>query len=514
MFKTPANPLHTLPLLVKKCKTLLQFKSIHAYILKSHLSPLSISHLFTLTSLPTHTHLLSIFHTLTHRNTFIYNSMIRSFTHNNSPLPAILYYLDMLNFGLIPNNYTYPPLIKASSVLEDLSTWKLVHSHVVKFGYCDDLFVVSSLVELYSRISDMETARRLFDEMPQRDVVLWTVMIDGYGKMGDVENARKLFDEMPQRNVVSWSAMMAGYSRVSDFKQVLCLFGEMQKLGVKPNESVLVTVLTACGNLGALAEGLWVHSYVKQQRKFESNTILGTAITDMFAKCGATDAALLAFDGIKDKDVGAWNAIICGVAMNGDAMRSLELFNKMWTNRAQPNETTFIAILTACTHAGLVDEGLRLFDQMGGLFKLNPRLEHYACIVDLLARAGKLEEAEKFVEERIGGLGEGDANVWGALLGACRTYGNVEVGNRVWKKLAGLGVADSGTYMILYNMYKESGWEMEANQAIRSIKEKGMKKKPGCSSIEVDGTVDEFIASDLSYHKQKRCLRLFSLWSI
>lgn len=404
----------------------------------------------------------------------------------------------MLRSDIPSNNYTFPPLIKACKGHK--STGTMVHTHVVKFGYEDDQFVVTALVEFYSLAGEMGVARRLFDEMSVRDVVLWTVMVDGYGKMGDVENARRLFDEMPVRNVISWSAMMAGYSRVSEFKEVMHLFREMQEASIKPNDSVLVSVLTACANLGALTQGLWVHSYVKHHN-LESNTILATAIIDMYAKCGYIEAALSVFEGIKNKDSGSWNAIISGVAMNGDARMSLTLFDKMCIDGSQPNETTFISIITACTHVGLVDEGIKLFDQMNTYYMIKPQLEHYACIVDLLARAGKLEACEKFVEERIGGFSEGDANVWGALLGACRTYGNVEVGNRVWRKLADLGVADCGTYMSLYNLYKESGWELEANQAIRSIREKGMRKKPGCSSIEVDGVADEFIAGDLSHQK-------------
>ncbi|PIA65673.1 hypothetical protein AQUCO_00100879v1 [Aquilegia coerulea] len=514
MFQNTVNPLlknnhpqNGFLLILKKCKTIKQFKEIHAYFLKSDLPPLSIARLFSISvsNANLFSHARLIFKNLIHRNTFIYNTMIRGFVQSHSPVTAIFCYLEMLNFGLVANNYTFPPLIKACSA-QVLPYSKLigdlVHAHVIKFGFPKDPFVVTTLIELYSSVGDMGTARRLFDGIPKRDVVLWTAMIDGYGKMGDVNEARVLFDEMPERNVISWSAMMAAYSRVSDFKEVLSLFREMQETGVRPNDSVLVSVLTACANLGAFAQGLWIHSYVKHNN-LDSNTILATAITDMYAKCGCVEAALSVFEGIKSKDVGAWNAMISGVAMNSDARKSLELFNRMCMDKAQPNETTFIAILTACTHAGLVDEGLTLFDQMSALYKLKPRLEHYACVVDLLARAGKLEEAEKFIDERIGGFSEGDANVWGALLGACRTYGNVEVGNRVWRKLAGLGVADCGTYMILYNMYKESGWDLEANHALKKIREMGMKKKPGCSLIEVDGVVDEFIASDIS-HPQAR----------
>ena len=424
----------------------------------------------------------------------------------------------MLNYGLTTNNYTFPPLIKACTLLLPPSSSKqigsLVHAHIVKFGFPDDPFVLSSLIVFYSSVLDMETARKLFDGIPKKDVVLWTAMIDGYGKMGDVEKARGLFQDMPARNVISWSAMMAGYSRVSNFKEVLSLFRQMQETGTRPNDSILVTVLTACANLGALAQGIWVHSYVKRYN-LESNSILATAIADMYAKCGCIEAALLVFEKIPNKDVGAWNAIISGVAMNGNAEKSLEIFTRMCLNKTQPNETTFVSLLTSCTHAGLVNEGLKLFEQMDSVYKVKPRLEHFACMVDLLARAGMLEEAEKFIEVKMGGFDGGDANVWGALLGACRIYGNVEVGNRVWKKLEKLRIEDCGTYVSLHNIYKGAGWEMEATKARNSLTELGLKKKPGCSLIEVDGMVDEFVAGDLSHPQGKEvCEILNSLFEV
>ncbi|KAF8406947.1 hypothetical protein HHK36_006068 [Tetracentron sinense] len=517
---TPHN--NGLLFLIEKCINLNQFKQIHAHLLKSYLpeNPLSIGPLLSAAAVSGDTALFayacSIFRYLLRRNTFMYNTMIRGYVQTHSPIPAIFCYLDMLNCGLIANNYTFPPLIKACTLLLPSSKLigSLVHAHVVKFGFPDDPFVLSALIEFYSSVRDMVTAQGLFDGSPKRDVVLWTAMVDGYGKNGDVKNARELFDEMPERNAISWSAMMAAYSRISDFKEVLRLFEQMQEVGTKPNESVLVTILTACANLGALSQGMWVHSYAKRHN-LDSNHILATALADMYSKCGCVESAFSVFEGIPNKDVSAWNAIISGVAMNGYARKSLELFSRMGVHGTKPTEATFIAILTACTHARLVDEGLKLFEQMGTLFKVEPQLEHYACVVDLLGRAGRLEEAEKFIEEKMGGLEGGDANVWGALLSACRTYGNVEVGNRVWKKLTNLRLGDCGTYVLLYNIYSEAGWEMQAKKVRRLMTEAGLKKKPGCSVIEVDGVVDEFLAGDLS-HPQAReiCMMLNSLFKV
>lgn len=430
----------------------------------------------------------------------MYNTMIRGYTQANLPKLAVFCYLDMFNMGIGSNNYTFPPLIKACTVLASSvkGIGRLVHTHVVKLGFDSDLFVVSSLIEFYSLIHEMEIARLLFDKSPVKDVVMWTTVVDGYGKLGDVKNARDVFEKMPERNAISWSAIMAAYSRISDFKEVLSLFSRMQNSNTRPNESVLVSVLTACAHLGAISQGLWVHSYAKRHN-LDNNVILATALVDMYSKCGHVESALSVFEGITNKDAGAWNAMISGFAMNGFARKAIDLFDRMIKSGRKPTQTTFVALLTTCTHGKMVEEGLNLFRQMNDIYGVEPQLEHYACVVDLLGRSGLVEEAEKFVDAEMGGIKGGDANVWGALLGACRIYGNVEVGNRVWKKLTDLGIADCGTHMLSYNLYKEAGLDVEAKKVRKIISDSRMKKKPGCSVIEVDGAVEEFLAGETSH---------------
>ncbi|PON88988.1 Pentatricopeptide repeat [Trema orientale] len=508
---------HLIISLSQKCKTLKQLKQIHAHVLKSSSpeNPFPVGPVLSAAATSGDgsffSYARSIFDHLRHRNVFMYNSMIRGYVRTSSPLDSVLCYLDMLDYGLAANHYTFPPLMKACTILVPGSTkliiGRLVHAHVVKFGFRDDPFVNSALIEFYSSVCEMGTGRLLFDNCHKKDVVLWTTMVDGYGKMGEVEKARELFDEMPERNAVSWSAMMAAYSRVSDFKEVLCLFGQMQEVSTKPNEAVLVSVLTACAHLGAVMQGIWVHSYAKRN-KLDANPILATALVDMYSKCGFLESALAVFEGIVNKDVEAWNAMITGLSLNGNARKSLEFFDKMTIDRVQPTETTFIAVLTACTHAKMVNEGLNLFDEMGTIYGVKPQREHHACVVDLLARAGMVEEAEKFIEEKMGGFEGWDANVWGALLGACRVYGKVEVGNRVWKKLADMGIADCGAHVLSYNMYREAGWEMQAKGVRKMISKSGMLKQPGCSVIEVNGVFEEFLAGDLCHPQAQEIFKI------
>ncbi|CAN4120569.1 unnamed protein product [Withania somnifera] len=480
----------------KKCRTLNHLKELHCQLLKLYL-PETPSAIGPLLSFAVNSRIPSffnysriVFQNLGYRSTFLYNTMIRGSMQSDLPIPAIIFYKHMLKDKVIVNNYTFPPLIKACSmVLKEFGQLGFsVHAHSLKLGLHHDRFIVAALIEYYSLNLEMNRACMLFDETPNRDVVMFTTIIDGYGKIGEVGKARLLFEEMPERNMISWSAMMAAYSRASNFKEVLCLYHRMEEDGLKPNESVLVSVLTACAHLGALAQGFWIHSLAKHYN-YEANLILATALVDMYSKCGRMELASSVFEAITCKDTGAWNAIISGFAMSGDAMKSVQLFDRMLASGSQPNETTFVAVLSACTHANMIDKGLSLFGRMRSVYGVEPRSEHRACVVDLLARAGKLEDAEKFIEENIGGIEKGDANVWGALLGACRVYGNLEVGNRIWRKLSNMKVADYGTYVLAYNMYKEAGWEMEATCVRQLIEEMRIKKQPGCSVIEVNGVV-------------------------
>ncbi|XP_016511799.1 pentatricopeptide repeat-containing protein At5g66520-like [Nicotiana tabacum] len=492
----------------QKCRTLNHLKELHCQLLKFYLpeTPSAIAPLLSFavnSSNPSFFNYLRIvFQNLGYQSTFLYNTMIRGYMQSDLPIPAVLCYKDMLRNKLIVNNYTFPPLIKACSmILNEFGQHGFsVHAHLLKLGLQHDRFIVAALIEFYSLNIEMDRARMLFDEITNRDVVMWTSMIDGYGKIGEVGKARLLFDEMPERNVISWSAMMAAYSRASDFKEVLCLYRRMEEDGLKPNESVLVSILTACAHLGALAQGLLVHSFAKHYN-YESNPILATALVDMYSKCGRMESASSVFEAMTYKDSGAWNAIISGFAMNGNAVKSVQLFDRMIASGNRPNETTFVALLSACTHAEMVDVGLSLFARMGSVYGVEPRFEHRACVVDLLARAGKLEDAEKFIEENMGGIEKADANVWGALLGACRVYGNVEVGDRIWRKLSNMKVIDHGTCVLAYNIYREAGRDVEAKCVRELIEEMRTKKQPGCSVIEVNDIAEKSFASDLLHPK-------------
>lgn len=434
----------------------------------------------------------------------LYNALIRGFSSSNHPLEALSLYKKMLQSGMRPNNFTFPFVIKACIESSMNRYGILIHSHVFKCGLESDSYVQSSLIHLYANGKDFKAAEHLFDKCPERDTVSWNSMIDGYVKsgnmelaravfdrmvcrdiiswntmingyaiIGNIEEATRLFDEMPERNIISWNSMMAGYVKCGNVddalkmfhempcrdviswnamlacyaqsgksNEALALFDGMKATGVKPSEATVVSLLSACGHLGALDQGLHFHSYINDH-KIEINSIVGTALVDMYSKCGSISQAAEVFYSMEYKDVLAWNTIITGMAMHGHAKEAQCLFKEMQEEGVAPNDITFVAMLGAFRHAGMIEEGQRLLVSMSSAYGVEPKVEHYGCVIDLLARAGKLEEAMNLIETM---PIEANACAWGALLGGCRIHGNAEVGGEIGKHLIDLQPQHSGRY--------------------------------------------------------------------
>ncbi|XP_028762459.1 pentatricopeptide repeat-containing protein At3g29230-like [Neltuma alba] len=345
-----------------------------------------------------------------------------------------------------------------------------------------DVFSWNSMIAGYVGIGDLEAAQDLFDRMPTKDVVSWNSMIDGYAKIGNVSLARKFFYQMPIRNVVSWNSMLAIYVRSKNFSECLRLADRMMERGeAMPNEATLVSVLTACANLGRLDIGLRVHSYIKS-KSIKSDVLLSTSLLTMYAKCGAMDMAKEVFDEMPIKNVVSWNSMIMGYGLHGNGEKALELFMEMEKIGPQPNDATFICILSACTHAGMVMEGWWYFDHMRRVYKIEPKVEHYGCMVDLLARAGLMRNSEELIR-RIPIKGEGGPALWGALLSACRTHSDSDLGKIVAKRLIELEPHDIGPYILLSNIYAAEGKWDDVEHVRLMIKEKGLQKKQAACSL-------------------------------
>ncbi|ESQ56235.1 hypothetical protein EUTSA_v10027059mg [Eutrema salsugineum] len=392
---------------------------------------------------------LAVFWHMPHRNIFSWNIIIGEFSRSGFAAESIGLFLRMWRESSVrPDDFTLPLLLRACSASpEEAKLGDLIHSLSLKLGFGASLFVSSALVIMYVDIKKISDARKLFDDMHVRDSVLYTAMFGGYVQQGE--------------------AILG-----------LALFREMMCSGFSLDSVVMVSLLTACGQLGALKHGKSVHGWcIRRCSCLGLN--LGNAITDMYVKCSNMACARKVFVNMQRKDVISWSSLILGYGLDGDGVVSINLFEEMLKEGIKPNAVTFLGVLSACAHGGLVERSWMYLRQMQEC-KIVPELKHYASVADCMARAGFLEEAERFMEEM---PVEPDEAVMGAVLSGCKVYGNVEVGERVARKLIRLEPGKAGYYVTLAGLYSATGRFDEAESLRQLMKEKQISKVPGCSSI-------------------------------
>ncbi|WCJ21792.1 Pentatricopeptide repeat (PPR) superfamily protein [Euphorbia peplus] len=322
-------------------------------------------------------------------------------------------------------------------------------------------------------------------------------MVSACAKCGDVDFAREMFDSMPRRDPVAWGAMIDGYRQCGKPMEALRLFYAMQSEGVKVNEVCTVSFVSACSQLGALDHGRWGHEYIRKN-KIRVTVNLGTALIDMYAKCGDMNRGMDVFWGMKEKNVYTWTSAMNGLAVNGAANECLELFSLMEKDGVLPNEITFLAIFRACCVGGLVEEGREYFDSMRRDYGIEPLVEHYGCMVDLYGRAGCLDEALNVINSM---PMKPHSGAWGALLNACNVYKNVGMGELASRKLVELEGKNDGAFVGLSNIYADSRkWEM-VDDVRQAMKANDVRKQPGCSIVEIDGEAHEFFGGNNSHPK-------------
>ncbi|GMH00054.1 hypothetical protein Nepgr_001893 [Nepenthes gracilis] len=431
------------------------------------------------------------------RDLVTWNSLINGYVHGGKAWEALKLYEEMKVERIRPDEVTMIGLVSSSAQLEDLDRGKEFHLYIQDSGLDLTVPLCNALMDMYVKCGDIEAAKALFDNMRKKTMVSWTTMVVGYAKFGLLDVARKLFDDMPEKDVVPWNAMIGAYVQAKLSKEALVLFHKMQATNLRPDEVTMVNCLSACSQLGALDVGIWIHRYI-ERKKLSLNVALGTALIDMYAKCGHIKKALQVFEEMPRKNSLTWTSIIGGLAFHGNASDALSHFSKMIDNGLVPDEITFLGVLSACCHGGLVDEGRRYFAQMISKYNLIPKQKHYSCMVDLLGRAGLLEEAEALIKSM---PITADAVVWGAFFFSCRMHGNMVMGEKAAWKLLELDPDDSGIYVLLANMYGEAKMWEEARKVRKMMRETGVEKTPGCSSIEVNGIVNEFTIRDKS-HRQ------------
>ncbi|XP_068650982.1 putative pentatricopeptide repeat-containing protein At5g40405 [Aristolochia californica] len=431
---------------------------------------------------------------------FALNTMIRAYSKSHSPWHSFHFYSQILHADrLVPDNYTFTFLVRTCAHESTLQNSSAVHATVMKRGFESDPHVQSGLIHMYAELQASDSACRVFEGIDCPDLVTQTTMVGACACSGNIGFAQRLFDKMPHRDLVAWNAMIAGYAQCGKSREALELFSQMQIEGAGINEVTLVSVLSACAHLGALDQGGWAHAYIERSR-LKMSVTLGTSLIDMYSKCGVVSKALEVFWKMGDKNVFTWSSMIGGLAMNGVSEKCLEMFSLMKEEGIFPNEITFISVLHGCSVAGLVSEGKMHFDSMTQVYGLKPWHEHYGCMVDLYGRAGLLIEAFNFIQNM---PIKPHAGAWGALLHACRIHKNLEVGEFASRRLVELEERNDGAYVLISNIYADSGKWNGVSDIRRLMKSKGVRKEPGCSVIEVDGVVHEFFAGDKTHPRYR-----------
>ncbi|XP_058068682.1 pentatricopeptide repeat-containing protein At3g12770-like [Magnolia sinica] len=503
-----------------------------------------------------------IFESVPNKSVFLWNAMIRACNQIGSWLEVAELYRRMEGEEIEPDGFTLPFVIKAFSALSSVEDGKRIYELANRIGLVRNVHVATALIGMLLNFNEIGLAREIFDRMPERDIVAWTAMITGYihlgyhcealqifremrlgdekpnsitvlslisacgytihaliiklglgfsvevetaildmyAKSGDLAMALSLFDSMSQKSLVSWTAMVDGYAENKFPHEAISLFRQMLKFpDLKPDTVVTMSVIQACAQLGSLNCGEMIHGYVLQHG-FESELPVETALVDMYAKCGNINAAQMVFNRIQDPSMVTWSAMISGYGFHGLGCRSLDLFEQMKTVGFMPDEAAFLSVLSACSHSGLVYEGRECFESMVQMHGMTPNVKHYACMVDLLGRAGLIVEACGLIE---GMSVEPDANVWGALLSACRVKGNVGAAELACRSLCELGADNADYNVLIANVYAGFGRWDEVSKVRSGMRRKGEGKTPGCSFVEVNCKMHAFVAGDRSHPQSK-----------
>ncbi|ONK60467.1 uncharacterized protein A4U43_C08F18800 [Asparagus officinalis] len=436
-----------------------------------------------------------LFNECVDRNIVVFNTMVTNFARLGFSNEALSLFHKMLGLGPRPDRVTVVGAASASAQLGQLKFGKQLHGYIIRHGLACWESVSNSVIDMYMKCGDPDAAFRVFELMPNRTEVSWNTIINGCIRNGDFDLACRYFDIMPIRDLFSWNTMINALVQVGWFEEAILLFRAMQRGDVSPDKVTMVSVSSACGYLGALDLAKWVYSYI-DKKKIVWNVKLGTALVDMFAKCGDSKSAMKIFNQMPIRDVSAWTAAIGAMAVEGNGKQALVLFNQMITEGVKPDSVAFVGVLTALSHGGFVKEGRQFFHSMTKVYGFSPEVVHYGCMVDLLGRAGLLKEAKIFIKNM---TIEPNDVIWGALLAASRIHHNLKLAEYAAKKVIELAPERSGIHVLLSNVYASAGkWEDVARVRL-DLKDKGIQKEPGSSLIEIDGEIHEFTSTNESH---------------
>ncbi|QHO29608.1 Pentatricopeptide repeat-containing protein [Arachis hypogaea] len=401
----------------------------------------------------------------------------------------------MKSFGVEPDSVIFCTVLSACGHAGNLSYGKAIHELIRKRDLVLDSHLQRALINMYANCGAMDLARKLYDEFSTKHLVVSTAMLSGYAKLGMDKEARMIFDEMIEKDLVCWSAMISGYAESDQPHEALKLFDEIQLRRIVPDQITMLSVISACAHVGALEKAKWVHTYV-DKNGFGRALSVNNALIDMYAKCGSLDRAREVFKNMPRKNVISWSSMINAFAMHGDAHSAINLFHRMKEEHVTPNGVTFIGVLYACSHAGLVEEGQNFFSSMIDEHGISPKLEHYGCMINLYCRASLLRKAIEFIETMSFAP---NVIIWKSLMSACQVHGEVELGEFAAKRLLEIEPDHDGALVVLSNIYaKERRWD-DVGLIRKSMSHRGISKERACSRIEMNNEVHEFMMADKIY---------------
>ncbi|MBA0693319.1 hypothetical protein Goari_010809 [Gossypium aridum] len=398
------------------------------------------------------------------QNVVSYNAMIEGYSSLEKLSEALELFHSMRRQSLQPSLLTFVSLLGVSAALCTIELSRQIHTLIIKFGVSLDLFVGSSLIDVYSKCSHVKEARLLFEEMKEKDIVVW-------------------------------NALFFGYTQQLESEEALKLFSKLQLSRQNPNEFTFAALMIASSNLASLQHGQQFHTQLIKHG-LDSDPFVTNAIIDMYAKCGSFQDACKTFNTTTWRDIVCWNSVISTYAHHGEAEGALQIFKRMLKEGMKPNYVTFVGLLSACVHAGFVELGLQHFESMP-TFGVEPGIEHYACAVSLLGHAGKLYEAKALIESV---PIKPAAVLWRTLLSSCRIVGNVELGRYAAERAISIDPMDSGSYTLLSNIFASKGMWADVKRVREKMDLEGVLKEPGCSWIEVNNETNAFIARDRTHH--------------
>uniref|UniRef100_A0A0D9VZL7 DYW domain-containing protein n=1 Tax=Leersia perrieri TaxID=77586 RepID=A0A0D9VZL7_9ORYZ len=472
----------------------------------------SVSSWNTMVSLNTHLGrmdlALSLFESMPDRSIVSWNAMIAGYNQNGLDGKALKFFSKMLHeSSMVPDEFTFTSVLSACANLGAVRIGKQVHSYILRTEMAYNSQVTNALISTYAKSGSVKNARRIMDQAVAVDlnVISFTALLEGYVKIGDMESAREIFDVMNNRDVIAWTAMIVGYEQNGRNDEAIDLFRSMITSGPEPNSYTLAAVLSVCASLACLDYGKQIHCKAIRSL-LEKSSSVSNAIITMYARSGCFPWARRMFDQVCwRKETVTWTSMIVALAQHGQGEEAVGLFEEMLRTGVELDRITYVGVLSACTHAGFVNEGKRYYEQMQNEHQIAPEMSHYACMVDLLARAGLFSEAQEFIQQM---PVEPDAIAWGSLLSACRVHKNADLAELAAEKLLSVDPNNSGAYSAIANVYSACGRWNDAARIWKLRKDKAMRKETGFSWTHIHNKLHVFGADDVLHPQRDAVYRM------